>query len=370
MRSALLSLMLVLLSACAREEPPAPVVQVVVDRVVEIPYQPKREYVGRLQARDDVAIQARISGYLMTREFVEGQVVKAGQVLYTIDSSEYDAALARARAELSAALAARSNAERNFRRGSELLPKGAISQAEMDNLTASKLDSDALLESARAQVTSAEVNLGYTTITAPITGRIGRSIVSVGDLVGPNTGDLTTLVSIDPIEALFQVSETTYVATLQGQLDKDLDTERLRKLEVTLQLANGVVYPEAGHIDYFANRVDADTGTLEARAVIPNPHALLVPGQYVRVILQRTESMKGLFIPQAAVQVDQQGSYVLTVEGDEQVVRHNVDLGDRMGERVMVQGGLQAGDRVMVRGLQLVRPGMSVQVRYLDSSEA
>lgn len=370
MRSVPLSLMLVLLSACAREEPPAPVVEVVVDRAVEIPYQPKREYVGRLQARDDVAIQARVSGYLMTREFVEGQVVQAGQVLYTIDASEYDAALARARAELAAGLAAQANAERNYRRGSELLPRGAISQAEMDTLTTSKLDADARLESARAQVTSAEVNLGYTTITAPITGRIGRSIASVGDLVGPNTGDLTTLVSIDPIEALFQVSETVYVGTLQGQLNKDLDRERLRALEVTLQLANGLVYPETGHIDYFANRVDPDTGTMEARAEIPNPHALLVPGQYVRVILQRTQSVKGLFIPQAAVQVDQQGSYVLTVEDDERVIRHNVELGDRMGERVMVQGGLQAGDRVIVRGLQLVRPGMAVQVSDLGSDGA
>ncbi|TGD71849.1 efflux RND transporter periplasmic adaptor subunit [Mangrovimicrobium sediminis] len=362
--------LLFLLVACSGEQPPPREVQVVVDTVVEEPYQPKREYVGRLQARDDVAIQARVSGYLTTREFDEGQVVQAGQVLYTIDSSEYDAALARARAELAAAVAVQSNAERNFRRGKELLPKGAISQAEMDNLTATKLDADARLKSAEAQVTSAEVNLSYTTITAPITGRIGRSIASVGDLVGPNSGNLTTLVSIDPIEALFQVSETTYLATLGADLTRDIDVERLRALEVTLELANGVSYPEVGYMDYFSNRVDAETGTLEARAAIPNPHALLVPGQYVRVILQRTTLVEGLFVPQAAVQVDQQGSYVLTVEEGSVVVRHNVELGERMDQLVRVHGGVAAGDQVIVRGLQLVRPGMTVTARSVDGPAA
>ncbi len=360
--------LLFLLAACSGEQPPPREVQVVVDTVVEEPYQPKREYVGRLQARDDVAIQARVSGYLTTREFDEGQVVQAGQVLYTIDSSEYDAALARARAELAAAVAAQSNAERNYRRGKELLPKGAISQAEMDNLTATKLDADARLKSAEAQVTSAEVNRSYTTITAPITGRIGRSIASVGDLVGPNSGNLTTLVSIDPIEALFQVSETTYLATLGADMTRDIDVERLRALEVTLELANGLNYPEVGYIDYFSNRVDAETGTLEARAAIPNPHALLVPGQYVRVILQRTQLVEGLFVPQAAVQADQQGSYVLIVDDSDMVQRHNVVLGQRMDDLVMVPGGVEEGERVIVRGLQLVRPGMTVQVREIGET--
>lgn len=360
--------LLVLLATCSREAPPAPLVQVVVDRVTENPYYPKGEYVGRLQARDDVAIQARISGYLESRQFEEGQLVQAGQVLYTIDSSEYDAALARARAELAAARAAQSNAESNYRRGLELLPKGAISQAEMDDLAAAKLDADARLKSAQAQVTSAEVNLGFTSITAPITGRIGRSFASVGDLVGPNSGILTTLVSIDPIEALFVVSESIYLAALQDLLDGELDTERLRNIEVTLELGNRLVYPEVGYIDYFSNRVDSATGTLEARAVIPNPQGLLLPGQYVRVILQRTTPLTGLFLPQAAVQVDQQGSYVLTLDENNTVVRHNVQMGNRMGERVLVQGGVKKGERVIVRGLQLVRPGMIVQAHNLEGT--
>lgn len=356
-----------LLGACAEEQPGRPITEVVVDRVALEPYQPKSEYVGRLQARDDVAIQARISGYLVSRDFREGQVVQAGDILYRIDASEYDAALAKARAELASAQANQANAQRNFRRGQSLLPKGAISESEMDSLTAKKQDADAHIEAARAQMKSAEVNLGYTTITAPISGRIGRSIASVGDLVGPNTGTLTTLVSIDPIEALFSVSEAAYVAAMKSRMTEELDISALRDVEVTLELTTGLVYPEVGRVDYFSNRVDQETGTLEARAAIPNPHSLLVPGQYVKVILQDTNLLEGLFVPQAAVQADQQGSFVLVVDSNSAVQRHNVELGERIDLMVLVRKGVEEGEQVIIRGLQQVRPGMQVRVREVSA---
>ena len=358
------------IAACTEEAPPPRVVEVVVDKVVAEAYQPKSQYVGRLHARDDVAIQAKITGYLLTRDFREGDLVEAGSVLYTIDSSEYEAALARAKADLAAAIANQANAARNFKRGKELLPKGAISQSEMDNLTARKLEADARIEASRAEVTSANVNLGFTTMIAPISGRIGRSMVSPGDLVGPNSGNLTTLVSIDPIQALFQVSEDTYVAVVAKRMEEGINTSALRTVEVTLELTNGVVYPEVGKIDYFANRIDANTGTLEARALIPNPQSLLVPGQYVRVILQDTKLVEGVFVPQAAVQADQQGSFVLLVDGSSTVVRRNVELGDRFDDKVLVKKGPEAGDRVIVRGLQQVRSGMPVKVKLLSQTES
>ena len=358
-----------LLVACTEEAPQRPPVQVVVDKVVAEPYQPKSEYVGRLQARDDVGIEAKVTGYLLTRDFREGDFVEKDQILYTIESSEYEAALARAKADLASAVANQANAERNFKRGEELLPKGAISQAQMDDLTAKKLDADARIESANAQIFSAEVNLAFTTIRAPISGRIGRSIASVGDLVGPNSGDLTTLVSVDPIEALFTISEATYVAAISGRMSEGANIDALRDIEVTLELTNGVVYPEVGMIDYIANRVDQTTGTLESRASIPNPHSALVPGQYVRVILKATTLLDGLFLPQAAVQADQQGSFVLIVDGGSTVQRRNVDLGDRFDDLVLVKQGVEEGDRVIVRGLQQVRQGMPVQVRSLNEPQ-
>lgn len=361
---------LLLVTGCGEEAAPPPTVQVVVTDVIAMPYQPKSTYVGRLQARDDVAIQAKVTGYLASREFREGEFVEAGAVLYTIDDSEYVAALARAKAQLASATAAQANAERNHRRGKELLPKGAISQAEMDDLLAAKLDADAQIESARAQVTSAEVNLSYTVIKAPISGRIGRSTASPGDLVGPNTGNLTTLVSIDPIEALFQISEATYVSTVGEHMGGDLTPESLRSIRVTLELADGMVYPETGRIDYFANRIDTTTGTMEARAEIPNPTAILVPGQYVRVILQDTNPLQGLFMPQAAVQADQQGPFVLVVGDSGVVERRNVGLGDRFGQHILVRRGVEEGESVIVRGLQQVRPGMPVQVKTLPDAGA
>ena len=361
--------LLVLLGACAEEPPPPRTAKVVVAEVVQGPYQPKSRYVGRLQAQEDVAIQARVTGYVQSREFHEGDRVEAGAVLYTIDASEYAAKLARARAERAAAAANQANAERNYKRAVELLAKGAISQAQMDDLSAKKLDADARIAAAEAEITSAEVNLGYTTITAPISGRIGSSAVSPGDLVGPNSGTLTTLVSIDPIEALFQVSEATYVAALAGRMDRELNVDELRNIVVRLELANGVAYPETGSIDFFANRVDRVTGTIEARARIPNPHSNLVPGQYVRVILTGTTPLEALFVPQAAVQADQRGSFVLIVDGGNKVVRRGVELGERREDQVVVKAGLDEGDRVIVRGLQQVRPGMPVEVQSPPAAE-
>lgn len=358
-----------LLSACAREEAAPPVVEVVVDTVVREPFQPTYRHVGRLQAENDVAIQARVTGYLQSRDFREGELVSEGDVLYTLDASEYQAALARARADLTSAQANQVNAQGNYLRGKELLPRGAISQSEMDNLNAKKRDADARIVAAEAQVTSAQVNLSFTKILAPITGRIGSSSAAVGDLVGPTTGNLTTLVSIDPIDAQFQISESTYVVAIGEHLDRDREMEIRNRIEVSLELSTGVTYPEVGHIYYLANRIDQATGTLEARARIPNPHSALVPGQYVRVVLRDTQLVEGLLLPQSAVQADQQGSFVLAVTADGKVERHNVTLGERREDQVLVEGGVEEGDQVIVRGLQQVRPGMVVQSKPIEVVE-
>jgi len=159
------------------------------------------------------------------------------------------------------------------------------------------------------------------------------------------------------------------VAAIAERMGGKADTEALRNIEVTLELTNGFTHPEVGQIAYFANRIDETTGTLEARARIPNPNAVLVPGQYVKVVLQQTDEIEGLFIPQAAVQADQQGSFVLEVDSSSMIVRHNVELGDRFDDLVLVNKGVEQGDRVVVRGLQQVRPGMPVQVKSLADIE-
>jgi membrane fusion protein (multidrug efflux system) len=363
----LLVVMPLFVIACAEEPPPPPLVEVIVDEVVEEPYQPQAAFVGRLHAQDDVSIQAKVSGYMLSRNFVEGTFVQAGDLLYEIDPAEFEAQMARARADIAKAKANQSVANRNYKRGKELLPDGNISASEMDRLTGNKLEADANLESARAYLKTAEVNLSYTSILSPISGRIGRSEYSTGDLIGPASGALTTVVSIDPIQVLFQLSEAMFVATTiarEGDNQQNLNDVDFSDIEVSLELSNRLLYPHVGKVDYFANRISEDTGTLEARALIPNPNGLLVPGQDVRVILERTVLVNALFIPQAAVQADQQGNFALIVEGGT-VQRRNVILDERVDTKVVVQHGLQEGDQVIVRGLQQVRPGQSVSTKAM-----
>jgi len=372
-KNPLLFALIALFSACADEPPPPPTVEVVVDEAVLAPHTPRASFVGRLSAIDDVAIEAQVTGYLTARPFKEGQFVDAGEVLFKIDPAVFEAQVARARADLARAQATQANAERNFRRGQELVPAGNISESEMDKLRAAKLEADAGVAAAQAALKTAEVNLSYTTIRAPISGRVGRSAHATGDLVGPNTGVLTTLVSVDPVYAIFQLSEATYVQVLVQRMNRG-DTESLNETDlsnviVKLELQNGVYYPLTGRIDYFANRISADTGTLEARAVIPNPDGLLVPGQYVKVEIIQEESTQALFVRQAAVQADQQGSFVLVVEGGT-VQRRNVVLDERVEDKIVVLQGLKAGEQVIVRGLQQVRPGQPVKTRSLPVQDS
>ncbi len=356
---------------CSNEEIEVAPTEVITDLVVSQSYFPNRSHVGRLNAQEDVQIMARVTGYLTSVDFREGQTVATGAPLFTIDPREFEAALASARAQLAAAAADREVSNLNYRRGEELLPKRAISQADFDNLTAKKLEADAGYAAAEAAVKTAEVNLTYTKIEAPITGRTGRSSATVGDLVGPNSGVLTTVVSMDPIEAIFQISESTLLATAEQRMDTDGDGEiQVNDVLVNLELTNRQTYPHTGRIDYFSNRIDEATGTLELRALIPNPQGLLVPGQYVRVVLQLTDPLTGLFIPQAAVQADQQGSFVLVIEPGNQVGRRNVELGDRVDSNIRVVSGVDAGEEIIVRGLQLVRPGQVVAPVRATETEA
>lgn len=362
--------LLVALAACTSEPPPPPMVEVIVDEVVLDPHQPKSSFVGRLQAIDDVSIEAQVTGYLKSRKFREGEFVNAGDLLYEIDPAAFEAELAKAKAELARARATQSNAKRNYARGRELLPDGNISKSEMDRLEADRLEADAGVAAAEASLKTAEVNLGYTQIRAPISGRIGRSSHSTGDLVGPTTGVLTSLVSVDPIYALFQLSESTFVQIIvqrMGRSDsRNLNDIDLSNLVVRLELRNDVFYPDIGRIDYFSNRISEDTGTLESRAVIPNPDGLLVPGQYVRVVIVQEEISDALFVPQAAVQADQEGSYVLVVEAG-QVQRRNVALDERVDDRIVVLSGVEEGELVIVRGLQQVRPGQAVTTKQMPA---
>ena len=328
-----------------------------------VPYKPSFSYVGRIQARDDVKIQAKVTGYLKEWHFKEGDLIKKGALLYQIDPAQFEAELAKAKAEMSSAEAAVTVAGRNFARGKELLPKGAISASEMDRIEANKLTADAELQGAKANLQAAEVNLGYTRILAPIDGGIGSSKFSPGDLIGPESGALTSLVSINPIQALFQVSEQVFLGYKARADEYKARGEVAPKLEVKLEMADKSMYPETGHVDYISNRIDQNTGTIEARAEIPNHNGELRPGQFVRVVLVTTFEIDTLMVSQSALQSDQQGDFVFVVGPDNKIARRNVVVGDRVGTDVVVSSGLQEGDSVVVQGIQKVRAGQLVKTR-------
>ena len=359
---------LILLIGCSEEAPPPVVTEVIVEQPRLVPYKPSASYVGRIQARDDVKIQAKVTGYLKEWNFKEGDLVKKGDQLYQIDPAQFEAELAKAKAELSSAEAAVTVAGRNFTRGKELLPKGAISASEMDKIEANKLTADAELEGAKANLQAAEVNLGYTRILAPIDGRIGSSKFSPGDLIGPESGALTSLVSINPIQALFQVSEQVFLGYQARADEYKARGEVAPKLEVKLEMADKSMYPETGHVDYISNRIDQNTGTIEARAEIPNHNGELRPGQFVRVVLVTTFEIDTLMVSQSALQSDQQGDFVFVVGPDNKIARRNVVVGDRVGTDVVVSSGLQEEDSVVVQGIQKVRAGQLVKTRTTNES--
>lgn len=325
------------------------------------------EIVARLRAREDTAIQAQISGTIIERNFQEGQEVQKDASLYRIDPRPYEAALSSAQAQLANALASLEVAERNKIRGDELAPDGFISQAELDKLRGDRDQARASLEAARAAVENAEINLEFTVIKAPFTGMIGRSQVSIGDLVTPQTGALVTLVQMDPMLADFDVSERALANALKANQEAVARGEEPVRYTPTLLLVTGDEYAEPGTIDYASNRVNASTGTVTITARFPNPRGMLVPGQFVRLRLQRGESEKRLLIPQQSVLEDMQGRYVFIVDDEDRVARKNVELGQRHGVMWVVESGLADGDRVIVNGIQKVRTGMVVKATPLES---
>jgi len=351
-----------LLTACSDPAPPPtqPPPAVEVTAVAMEAIASEFEFVARTRASEDTEIRARINGSIIERNFAEGQVVQEGDLLYRIDPRPYQAAQNVAKAELSQARAAVEVARRNLTRGEELAPNGYISDAEMDKLRGESEGALAKVEAAEAALEQATINLDFTEIRAPFTGTAGRSQLSIGDLVNPSAGALVTLVQLDPMLADFDVNEQALAENMKANQARI--TQGLEVLVYTprLRLVTGDEYIHPGEIDYASNRVNPSTGTVTVTAKFSNPEAMLFPGQFVRIILQRGDAEMRLMIPQPSVLEDMQGRYVYIVDPADTVVRKNVTLGSRQGINWVVESGLEEGDRVIVNGIQKVRPGIKV----------
>src|SRR5216684_3871651 len=323
------------------------------------------EFVGRIKAVNKVEVRARVEGLLEQVLFREGQDVKTGDLLYQIEKVQFQALVDQAKANLASAEAEVTNDQLQYARQLELSKQQFSPQAVVDQRKAA-LDSDrAKVLQTRAVLTQAEVNLDYTDIRSPIDGRIGRTAYTVGNLVNPASGVLATIVSQDPIYVLFPVSVRDLEIIREARRKED---GGLAKIEIRIRLSNGKDYPQRGVWNLTDPQVDQQTDTLIMRATIANPERQLTDGQFVTAIIRERQEAPRLVIPQAALQIDQSGRYVLVVDDQHKVEQRRVETGPNRDTDVVITSGLREGENVIVDGVQKVRPGQVVQETALPTA--
>lgn len=361
-----------LLSACTREAPPAasaapPEVGVLTVQAERLPVL--TELSGRTTPRLVAEVRPQVGGIVQRRLFEEGALVKAGQLLYELDPATLQATHASARAAVRKAQSTVNANNTVARRNRELRKIDAISQQDEDSSEASLQQSIAELEVARAAEAAARIQLGYARITAPIAGRIGLSNVTPGALVTTNqTASMTTIQQFDPIHV-----DVTQSSTELLRLRRDMAEGRLRAdgddaAAIEVLLDDGSVYPHKGRLTFSGVTVDAGTGSVTLRAVVPNPEGLLLPGMFVRARLSAGVDLQALLVPQRALIRNADGSAtVMVIDTDDKVARRRVSVGRAVGDRWQVLDGLAAGDRVLVDGAQKVRTGDAVRPVPIDA---
>ena len=320
------------------------------------------EFVGRIKAVDKVDVRARVEGFLDKVLFREGQDVKAGELLYRLEKVQFQAQVDQAKANLASAEAEATNANLQYGRQLELSRQKWSPQSVVDQNKAALDTGQAKVLQMRAALTQAEVSLGYTDIRSPIDGRIGRHVYTLGNLVNPASGVLATIVSQDPMYVLFPVSVRDLELIREARRQED---GGLAKIEIRVRLANGAEYPQRGVWNLTDPQADQQTDTVIMRATIPNPDRRLIDGQFVTAIIRGRQEKPRLVVPQAALQIDQSGYYVLVVDDQHKVEQRRVETGPDQGTDVVVTSGLREGERVIVDGVQKVRPGQIVQETVL-----
>jgi len=320
------------------------------------------ELPGRLEATRIAEVRARVAGIILKRTFREGSEVKAGEVLYRIDPATFKANYDSAQATLAKSQASLTQATLKAQRYKPLVEVNAVSKQEYDDAVASQKQAEADVAAGKAAVQTAGLSLGYATVTSPISGRIGRALVTEGALVGQ--GDATQLAvvqQLDPIYVNLTQSSTDLLKLQQAMSSGQLKTVGKDKAKVTLVTDDGRPYPLPGKLLFSDISVDATTGAVTIRAEFPNPNRTLLPGMYVRAQLEQAVNESAIVVPQQAVMRDLNGSSVLVVGDDNKVAARPVKTGSAQGNSWVITDGLKAGDRVIVEGLQKAKPGAPVK---------
>jgi len=364
----LATILLLVIAACddqaATVEKTAPLVGVTTKVISKKETTQNIAFVARVEAIDRFDAVSRVEGFITEKNFIDGESVEAGTKLFQIETAQYQNDIDRIKAEIEGAKGTLKEAQQNLARANELIKRGNISEAKRDEYQATATNATADIKKLQADLSQAELNLSYTTITTPIQGRIGKTEITIGNLVNSSSGLLAQVYRFDPIYVSIAVSEKDLL-----EYRKTHSEGSAEQLEVKLLMSDGLVYDHSGKLNFIDNKVDATTDTITVRATFPNPDKILFPNQYVTMNWETQESEKELLVPQVAVLENQAGRYVLVVGDEDLVAVKNIKIGRKVGEDFIVKSGLEEGDNVIVEGLQKVRPGQKVAAKQAVSND-
>jgi membrane fusion protein (multidrug efflux system) len=341
-------------SALAQQQPSA-AVPVGVVKAERRPIAQAGEYVGRVEAISRVEIRARITGFLQEVLFKEGDLIKEDAPLYQIEKGLFEAQVRQAEGALERSKAAKALSSLQLSRAEDLVQKEVGTVVARDQARAQDQQAEGAVMSDEANLATARINLGYTDIVAPITGKVGRTNITKGNVVSPESGPLTVIVSQDPMYVTFPVSQRDFLREQAAGRQVDISNVKAR-----LRFADGRTYQQEGIINFVDVQVDRNTDTILVRATFPNPASMLVDGQFVRIKVESGTPEEKVVIPQAALIADQEGVYVFAVEDGKATVKR-VKPGNTTDTGVVIEQGLSGGELVIVDGLLLVRPGIEVR---------
>src|SRR5437773_5412484 len=366
-RWASLAAALLLASCGARAAPAAPAPKVKVVQPVAREITEWDEFTARLDAVDSVEVRPRVSGYLQSIHFQDGAIVQKGDLLFLIDPRPYEAALHRTEADVELAKSRLALARKNFARAADLLKSHAISQEESDIRESNVRQAEASVEEAQAAVDAARLDVEFTRVSAPIGGRVGRKLVTEGNLINGGVGTqgtlLTTIVSLDPIYAYFEADEGSLLKYNRLARLGQRPSSRDFKNPVHVALANEEGFPHDGVMDFVDNQLDRGTGTIIGRALLPNPDLSLIPGLFARLRLPGSGEYRAILVPDEAIGSDQSQKFVFVVDGESKAQYRTVKIGPLVDGLRVVREGVGPEDRVVVAGLQRIRPGIKVDAQ-------
>jgi RND family efflux transporter MFP subunit len=374
LRIAFVAFASVVLSACEQNSfvpPPPPKVEVAMP--VQGSITRFLEATGNTAPIKSVDLVARVQGFLQSINYQDGTFVKEGATLFTIEPETYKLKLEQAQAAEAGSQASLKQAEADFKRQSDLAQRQAVSQATLDTSTSARDNAQANLQQAQVNTKIAEVNYGYTNVTAPLDGIVSAHLVSVGELVGAaSPTQLATIVQLDPIYVNFNVNEQDVLRIREEARQRGMTPSDLRQLPIEVGLQTESGYPHKGKLDYISPTINQSTGTLAVRGLLPNPDRVLLPGFYVRVRVPFDQQQNALLVPDVALGSDQAGRYLLVVNGDGVVEQRKVQTGPLEGDLRVIESGLKPDDRVVTSGLLRAIPGQKVdpQLQKIEAAPA